>query len=127
MSGGEVVGIIFALSFALLVLFIGFPLVKLAKLIDESARTISTVNKELEPMLQEARVTLGEANRQLKRIDSITEDVEQVTENINSLVAVFTASVGAPLTKLFGVTKGLFSVIGKRRSKCQNSVGSQQA
>ena len=66
-------------------------------------------------MLQEARVTLGEANRQLKRIDSITEDVEQVTENINSLVAVFTASVGAPLTKLFGVTKGLFSVLGKRR------------
>ena len=115
MSGGEVVGIIFALSFAALVLFLGFPLVKLAKLIDESARTISTVNKELEPMLQEARVTLGEANRQLKRIDSITEDVEQVTENINSLVAVFTASVGAPLTKLFGVTKGLFSVIGKRR------------
>ena len=75
----------------------------------------TAVNKELEPMLQEARVTLGEANRQLKRIDSITEDVEQVTENINSLVAVFTASVGAPLTKLFGVTKGLFSVIGKRR------------
>ncbi|MEY3561777.1 MAG: hypothetical protein RL068_929 [Actinomycetota bacterium] len=115
MSGGEVVGIIFALSFALLVLFMGLPLMKLAKLIDETAHTVKSVNKELEPILTEARVTLGEANRQLKRIDQITEDVEQVTENINSLVAVFTASVGAPLTKLFGVTKGLFSVLGKRR------------
>ena len=115
MSGGEVVGIIFAISFAVLVLFIGFPLMKLGKLIDEAASTIKSVNAELEPILQEARVTLGEANRQLKRIDSITEDVEQVTENINSLVAVFTASLGAPLTKLFGVTKGIFSVLGKRR------------
>ncbi|MFM1951033.1 MAG: hypothetical protein RL418_720 [Actinomycetota bacterium] len=115
MSGGEVVGIIFALSFAVLVLFIGFPLVKLGKLIDEAAQTVKSVNQELEPIMQEARVTLGEANRQLKRIDSITEDVEQVTENINSLVAVFTASIGAPLTKLFGVTKGIFSVLGKRR------------
>ena len=115
MSGGEVVGIIFALSFAVLVLFVGFPLMKLGKLIDEASRSIKTLNQELEPILTEARVTLGEANRQLKRIDAITEDVEQVTENINSLVAVFTASIGAPLTKLFGVTKGIFSVLGKRR------------
>jgi uncharacterized protein YoxC len=115
MSGGEVVGIIFALSFAVLVLFVGFPLIKLGKLIDEAASSIKTINQELEPILTEARVTLGEANRQLKRIDAITEDVEQVTENINSLVAVFTASIGAPLTKLFGVTKGIFSVLGKRR------------
>jgi len=115
MSGGEVVGIIFALSFAVLVLFVGFPLVKLGKLIDEASSSIKTINQELEPILTEARVTLGEANRQLKRIDAITEDVEQVTENINSLVAVFTASIGAPLTKLFGVTKGIFSVLGKRR------------
>ncbi|MEY3624714.1 DUF948 domain-containing protein [Aquiluna borgnonia] len=115
MSGGEVVGIIFALSFAVLVLFIGFPLVKLGKVLDESARTIKSLNAELEPMLQEARVTMAEANKQLKRIDAITEDVEQVTENINGLVAVFTASIGGPLTKLFGVTKGLFTVMGKRR------------
>ena len=115
MSGGEVVGIIFASSFALLVLFIGFPLLKLGKLIDEASRTVKSVNTELEPILNEARITLGEANRQLKRIDSIAEDVEQVTENINSLVAVFTSSLGGPLTKLFGVTKGLFTVLGKRR------------
>ena len=77
MSGGEVVGIIFALSFAVLVLFVGFPLMKLGKLIDEASRSIKTLNQELEPILTEARVTLGEANRQLKRIDAITEDVEQ--------------------------------------------------
>lgn len=115
MSGGEIAGIIFASSFVLLVLFVGLVLIKVAKLVDETATTVKTFNQELEPLLSEARVTLTEANRQLKRIDSITEDVEQVTENLNSLVAVFTASIGGPLTKLFGVTKGLFRAFGKRR------------
>lgn len=115
MSGGEIAGIIFASGFALLVLFIGIPLTKLGKLLDESSNTVRSVNKEIEPMLAEARVTLTEANRQLKRIDQITKDVEQVSVNISSLVAVFTAAVGTPLTKIFGVTQGIFKAFGKRR------------
>jgi uncharacterized protein YoxC len=115
MSGGEIAGIIFASSFVLLVLFTGLVLIKVARLVDETANTVKTFNSELEPLLTEARVTLTESNKQLKRIDSITEDVEQVTENIKSLVAVFTASIGAPLTKLFGVTQGIFKAFGKRR------------
>lgn len=115
MSGGEIAGIILASSFALLILFIGLVLIKVAKLVDETAQTVRSFNVELEPLLAEARATLTEANRQLKRIDSITEDVEQVTENINSMVAVFTVSVGGQLAKLFGVTQGLFKAFGKRR------------
>ena len=115
MTGGEIAGIILAGAVALLVLFIGVPLVKLGKLVDETTHTVKTFNNEFEPILAEAKQTLAEANKQLKRIDQITEDVEQVTENINSLVAVFTASVGAPLTKLVGTVQGVFKVLGKRR------------
>ena len=115
MSGGEIAGIILACSFALLVLFLGVPLVKLGKVLDEASTTVKTVNNELEPMLAEAKITLGEANKQLKRLDHITEDVEQVTQNINSLVAVFTASIGGPLTKLMGVTQCIFKILGKKR------------
>ena len=115
MSGGEIAGIILACSFALLVLFVGVPLVKLGKVLDEAAATVKTVNNELEPIMAEAKVTLGEANRQLKRLDHITQDVEQVTQNINSLVAVFTSSIGGPLTKLLGVTQGVFKFLGKKR------------
>jgi uncharacterized protein YoxC len=115
MTGGEIAVIVLASAVALLVLFIGVPLVKLGRLIDETSNTVKTFNKEFEPILTETKVTLAEANKQLKRIDQITEDVEQVTENINSLVAVFTASVGAPLTKLVGVLQGTFKALGKRR------------
>lgn len=115
MSGGEIAGLIFASGFALLVLFIGVPLLKFGKVLDESARTVKTVNAELEPMLKEARVTLEEANKQLKRIDQITQDVEQITENANSLMAVFTASVGAPLAKIAGTLQGALKMFtGKK-------------
>ena len=115
MTGGEIAGIIVAASAVLLILFLGIPLVKLGKLIDETATTVKTFNKELEPLLSETKVTLAEANKQLKRLDQITSDVEQVTENFNSLVAVFTASVGAPLTKMAGVLQGVFKTLGKRK------------
>lgn len=115
MSGGEIAGIIFAGGFALLVLFIGVPLLKLGRLIDEGANIVKSVNNQIEPMLSEARVTMSQANKQLKRIDAITQDVEQVTENLSSLVAVFTAAVGTPLAKFFGVAQGIFKAFGKRR------------
>jgi uncharacterized protein YoxC len=115
LSGGEIAGIVISGAIALLVLLLGVPLVKLGRLIDESARTVKIFNNELEPLLDEAKTTLSEANRQLKRIDQITEDVEQVTENINSMVAVFTASVGAPVTKLVGVVQGVLKTFGKKR------------
>jgi len=115
MSGGEIALIVLAGAGLLLVIFVGFPLIRLGRLIDETSNTVKTFNKEFEPILAETKVTLAEANKQLKRIDQITTDVEQVTENINSLVAVFTASVGAPLTKLAGVVQGVFRSLGKRR------------
>jgi len=115
MTSGEIVGIVLAASVALFVILLGVPLVKLGKLLDESAATVRTFNNEFAPILSEARITLAEANKQLKRVDKITEDVEQVTTNISSMVAVFTASVGAPLTKVAGILQGALKVFGKRR------------
>jgi uncharacterized protein YoxC len=114
MSGGEIAGLIFAGSFALLVLLVGVPLVKLGKVLDESAQTVKTVNRELEPMLTEVRVTLAETNKQLQRIDHITRDVESATENISSLVAVFTSSIASPLTRIAGVAQGLIGLLRKK-------------
>lgn len=115
MSAGDLAVVIISGALLLLVLMLALPLIKLSRLIDETTRTVQIFNSEFEPMLGEAKTTLSEANKQLKRIDNITADVEQVTENINSLVAVFTSSVGAPITKLVGVLQGFTSILGKRR------------
>jgi len=115
MSGAEIAGIIISASVALLVLLLGLPLVKLAHLIDESARSVQIFNNELEPILDEAKTTLVEANKQLQRVDKITADVEQVSTNINSLVAVITSTIGGPVTKLAGIVSGIAKALGSRR------------
>jgi len=117
LNTSDIIGLLFAGGFVLLVIFIGLPLIKLAKVVDETTVTVKLLNQELQPMLKEANISLLELNKQLKRVDSITEDVEQVTENVNSLVAVLTAGIGGPLAKLIGITKGFGKGIFKGSGK----------
>lgn len=115
MSGGEVAGIIFAAGFVLLVLFLGFPLIKLGRVLSESAKAVEAMNEELTPLVSEARATLIEANKQLRRIDNITKDVEQISANANSIFALFTSSIGGPLAKISGVISGIVGATKRKR------------
>lgn len=114
MSGGEIASIIAAAAFALLVIFIGVPLLKLGRLIDETRDSVHDLNDSMSPLLTELTTTVTETNKQLARVDVITENVADVTTNIRSLVAVFSASVGAPLAKIAGLTQGIRSAMKKK-------------
>jgi uncharacterized protein YoxC len=116
MSGGDIAAIIAAGAFVLLVIFTGVPLIKLGGLIDETRESVRGLNETVTPLLTEVTTTVTETNKALAKIDVITENVVDVTTNINSLVAVFSASVGAPLLKLAGLTKSLRSaLLGKKK------------
>ena len=107
MSGGEIAGIIAASAFALFVLFTAIPLIKLGRLLDETSASVRELSEGVSPLLTGLTDTVTETNKQLARIDVITENVAEVSQNINSLVAVFTASVGSPLVKIAGFAKSL--------------------
>lgn len=115
MSGGEIAAVIAAGAFALLVLFLAVPLIKLGKLLDETTETIKEVNDNLPPLLSGLNVTVDQTNKQLAKIDAITDSVADVSANVQSLVAVFSASVGSPLLKLAGYLKGFSSFLGKKK------------
>ena len=118
MSGGEIAGVIFAGGFVLLVLFLGFPLIKLGRVLSETAKAVEAMNEELTPLVSEARETLVEANKQLRRIDNIAKDIEQISANANSIFALFTSSVAGPLAKISGLISSVVSGSRKgRRSK----------
>jgi uncharacterized protein YoxC len=117
MSGGDIAAIIAASAFALLVIFIGVPLLKLGRLIDETRDSVHDFNDSVAPLLTELTTTVTETNKQLARLDVITENVSDVTTNIKSLVAVFSASVGAPLVKIAGLTQGIRSALLGKKSK----------
>ena len=111
MSGGDIAAIIAAGAFALLVLFIAVPLVKLGKVLDETRESIRSLNEEVAPLLTELTQTVQATNKQLAKVDVITENVSEVTGNISALVAVFASTVGSPLVKIAGLTTGLRSVL----------------
>jgi uncharacterized protein YoxC len=116
MSGGEIAAIIAAGGFVLLVLFIAVPLIKLGGLIDEARDSVRDLNDSVAPLLTEVTTTVAQTNKQLAKVDVISENLVEVSTNVKSLVAVFSASVGAPLLKIAGLTQGLRSaILGKKK------------
>ena len=102
MTGGDIAGLIAAGVFAVLVGLIAIPLIKLGGVFDQTRDSIKDVSDGITPILAESTVTVQEANKQLARVDVITRNVEEVTGNVTSLVALFAASVGGPLIRLAG-------------------------
>lgn len=117
MAPGDIAALIFAAGFVLFVLFLGVPLVKLGRVLEEASVSVKLLNRELEPILSETKVTLEETNKQLKRFDNITRDVEQVTENISSLVAVITAGIGGPAIRVVAALRGVAKIFSGRAGK----------
>lgn len=115
MSGGEIASIIAASALALFVIFLAVPLLKLGKLLDQTSETVQEINESLPSLLTGLTTTVEETNKQLAKIDKITDNVEDISSNIQSLVAVFSASLGSPLMKIAGYLKGLTGFLGKKK------------
>ena len=116
MSGGDIAGIIAASGFVLLVLFVGVPLMKLGRVLDETRISLRNVSEEISPLLSELTETVQSANKQLAKVDTITQNVSEVTGNVSALIALFTSAVGSPLMKIAGVATGLRSIIKSKNS-----------
>jgi len=115
MSGGELAAVIAAGALALLVIFLAVPLFKLGKLLDETTLTVKEINDNLSPLLSGLNETIDQTNKQLAKVDVITTNIADVSANVQSLTAVFAASVGSPLLKLAGYLKGFTSFLGKKK------------
>ncbi|MFD2673838.1 DUF948 domain-containing protein [Gulosibacter bifidus] len=102
MSFGDIAGLIAAGAFLVLVLLLAVPIIKLGGVLDEVRRGIRESVDEFTPTIAQTQVTMQEANHQLARIDQITSNVEETTNNVNSLVALTAATVGGPLIKIAG-------------------------
>jgi uncharacterized protein YoxC len=123
MTGGDIVGLIAALVFAVLVGFIAIPLIKLGRVFDETTHAIREVSDNVTPLLQESAETIKETNKQLARVDTITSNVADVTGNVSALVALFAATVGGPLIKIAGFSAAVRAAFatGRRSGSSRRS------
>lgn len=107
MSGSDIAGLIAAGAFVVLVVLLAVPIIKLGKVFDELRTTIKDVADGTTPLLGEVANTVATTNDQLKKVDTITNNVSDTTANVSALSSLVAATVGKPLIKVAAFTEGV--------------------
>jgi uncharacterized protein YoxC len=115
MNGADLAAIICAGAFSVLVIALVVVLVKLAKFVDVASATIRETGDSLVPLLDELTEATQTTNRQLEKIDVITDSVLETTSNISSLVGSLTDTIGGPLLRVGEIVRGVTGLLGKKK------------
>src|SRR4051812_9176011 len=117
MSIGELAGLIAALAFVLLVGFLGYPLFKLGKVFDEARISVHDLSGGALPLLEEVTTTVTTTNSQLVRVDTITRNVAEASENVSALTRLFAVPFGSPVVKVAAFSYGVRHALSDRSSR----------
>lgn len=115
MSAGAVVGLIFAIFFAIGVAFLCVVLLRLAQVLKETKNLVAGISEKTTPLLGEITTTVTTANEQLGKVDVITDNVSNISTNASALASTFSATVGGPMIKAAAFSYGVRSAITTRR------------
>jgi uncharacterized protein YoxC len=115
MNGAEIAALIAAGAFAVLVIFLVLVLLKLARLLDDASATIRETGETVIPLLTELTETTKSTNKQLEKIDIITDSVVDATSNLSSLISSFTTTVGGPLLRVGEIIRSVSGLLGKKK------------
>ncbi|MDQ6649780.1 MAG: DUF948 domain-containing protein [Actinomycetota bacterium] len=114
LTGGQVAGIIAAVFWAILVLFLAFVLVKLGQVLGEARKLVAGIADQTVPLLGEVTTSVTQVNVELQRVDAITANVQSMTGNISALASLFAATLGGPVVKVAAFSYGVRRAAGNR-------------
>jgi len=128
-SGGEIAALIAAGAFAMLVLVLCVPILRLRHTVDAATRAINDLNDRTAPLLGnvnatvdnvntalgQVHTTLDEVNAQLVRVDTITAHASTVSANVANLATVVSSAAANPLVKVASFGYGLRRAARLRR------------
>lgn len=115
LSAKDFLWLALASGWLLLVLFIGYVLVRLGRVLRSTETLVTGVTDRTVPLLGEVTTSVVHVNEQLVRVDAITRNVETVTTNVASVASLFAATLGSPLVKVAAFTYGVRQAAAKRR------------
>jgi uncharacterized protein YoxC len=115
LTGGQVAGLIVAVFWAVLVCFLAYVLIKLGKVIGETAKLVTGVAEQTVPLLNEVTTSVVQVNAELTRVDTIASNVEEISGNARALTALFSATVGSPVIKVAAFSYGVRRALGQKR------------
>lgn len=115
MSGGAIAALIAAIAFALLVLMLAVPLLKMGRTLDEATLAIRKTHEGVSPLLDDAQQTLDGLNTQLEQVEGIAKNVNSMTTNVAAMTAIVSSTLGGPLVKVAAFTYGVRKTVVSRR------------
>ena len=129
MDFGEVAALIAAIAFAMLVLILTLPILRLRHTVDAATKAINDLNAQAAPLLTnvtatvdnvntalgQVQVSLDGVNVQLAKIDTMTSHAQNVTANVANLATVVSAAAANPLVKVASFGYGLRKAASARR------------
>lgn len=107
LSWSDIAGLIAAGAFLLFVLATAVPVIKLGRVMDESANVIRDVGQKTLPLIGEVTTTVTMTNSQLERVDTITRNVQDISETVSSLTSLVSKTVATPIVKVASLAYGL--------------------
>lgn len=116
-SVGDVVGLVFAIFFAILVLALCFLLVRLTRVINEIQKLVAGITDKTVPLLAEVTTSVVHVNQELTRVDAITANVQSISGNVSALTSLFAATLGSPVIKVAAFSYGVRNVAANRSKK----------
>lgn len=125
----EIAALVAAGAFAMLVIVLAVPILRLRHTVDAATRTLNDVADRAGPILGNVNTTvenvntaltqvhtsLDGVNLQLARLDTITGHAQQVSANVANLATVVTSAAANPLVKAAAFSFGLRRASAKRK------------
>jgi uncharacterized protein YoxC len=135
MHGWEIALLIVSGAFAVLVIALIVPILRLRHTVDAATRTLRDVADATGPLLRnvnetvenvntalgQVQTSLDGVNVQLARVDNITDHVQHVSANVANLSTVVTAAAANPLVKVAAFGYGIRNAAARRRRADEES------
>ena len=115
MSGGEIAALIAAIAFAVLVLLLAIPMLKLGRTLDEATLALRKTHEGVGPLLTDADDTIKAVNIQLGQLEGIATSVHSTTTNVAALTSVVSSTLGSPMIKAAAFSYGVRKTVADRR------------
>jgi len=129
MDAGEIAGLIAAIAFAMLVLILAVPILKLGRTVDAATQAINELNDRTGPLLGTVQETVANVNTavgqvqisvdgvnvQLAKVDTMTSHAQNVTASVANLATIVSAAAANPLIKVASFGYGLRKASAARR------------
>lgn len=114
-SLGDIAAIIVAIAVVALVVLLARPLIKLNSTLDQATETLKTLNDGVGPLLEEATVTVSQAQKQLEHVDAITQNLKGTSDQLQRVTGSVLGFVESPVSRTFGLISPIFRFLTGRK------------